>query len=112
MKIFTADEIRNLIATGEKKKFYDSYYWKNVITKAVLDRDHNECQECKKEGRVTIKKHNKKLDIHHIKELEDYPELAYDLNNLETVCVMHHNILDNKSIRKKSRKKFYIPERW
>ncbi len=113
MKIFTVEEIRELIITGNKKKFYDSYYWRFVITPKILERDDYECQECKKEGKITIKKHKKKLDIHHKKELKEYPELAYDFNNLETVCIMHHNILDNKNLmKKKNNNKFTIPERW
>ncbi len=112
MKIFTSEEIRNLIATGNKKKFYDSYYWRFIITPRILNRDDNECQECKKEGKVTIKKHNKKLDIHHKKELEKYPELAYVESNLETVCIMHHNILDKKNIKTKRINRFNNEERW
>lgn len=112
MKIYTTEEIRNLIAAGNKKKIYDSKYWRFVITPRILERDNNECQECKKEGKITIKQHNKKLDIHHIKELEEYPELAYEESNLLTVCVIHHNILDNKHIKKNNSNKFTIPERW
>lgn len=111
MKIFTTEEIRNLITTGNKKKFYDSYYWRHVITPRILSRDNNECQECKKEGKITIKRHGKKLDIHHKKELEKYPELAYEEKNLETVCIKHHNILDNK-YAKNINNNFDIEERW
>lgn len=67
----------------------------------------------KKSGKLTIKEYNKKLDIHHKKELELFPELAYEESNLETVCVHHHNILDNrKMFVKKPKKKFMNEERW
>lgn len=107
--MYTVEEIKELIKSGNKKKFYDDIDWKN-LSKIVLKRDNNECQECKKEGKLTIKQHKKKLDVHHKKELEEHPELAYEINNLETVCVHHHNILDNKVFIRKE--KFINEERW
>ena len=111
--MYTPEQIRELIRTGNKKKFYDDPYWRNYLSKKILKRDNNECQECKKEGKVSIKQQGKKLDIHHIKELEEYPELAYEESNLETVCVHHHNILDNRKIFiNKPKKKFINEEKW
>lgn len=110
--MYTTEEIKELIKTGNKKKFYDDSYWKNYLTKKILERDNYECQECKKEGKLSIKQQGKKLDIHHKKELEEYPELAYDENNLETVCVHHHNILDNRKIFINKPKKILNEERW
>lgn len=109
--MYTAEQITKLIADGNKKKFYDDSYWINLSNR-ILQRDGNECQECKKEGKLTIKQHDKKLDIHHIKELETNPELAYIESNLETVCVHHHNILDNKKFNVNKKKKFMNEERW
>lgn len=65
----------------------------------ILERDNYECQECKRQGRVTVDIYEKnkndrkkiKLVVDHIKELEDYPELALDPDNLETLCVTCHN---------------------
>ena len=109
--MYTAEQITKLIADGNKKKFYDDPYWINLSNR-ILQRDGNECQECKKEGKLTIKQHDKKLDIHHIKELETNPELAYIESNLETVCVHHHNILDNKKFNVNKKEKFMNEERW
>jgi 5-methylcytosine-specific restriction endonuclease McrA len=109
--MYTAEQITKLIADGNKKKFYDDSYWINLSNR-ILQRDGNECQECKKEGKLTIKQHDKKLDIHHIKELETNPELAYIESNLETVCVHHHNILDNKKFNVNKKEKFMNEERW
>lgn len=109
--MYTVEQIIKLITDGNKKKFYDDSYWINLSNK-ILQRDGNECQECKKEGKLTIKQHNKKLDVHHIKELETNPELAYIESNLETVCVHHHNILDNKVFNNKQKQKFINEERW
>lgn len=110
--MYSVDEIRKLILTGNKKKIYDDKDWK-ILSKKALERDGYECQECKKEGRLTIKQHKRKLDVHHIKEIEKYPELTYILSNLETVCVMHHNILDGKITMNKRKKEYFInEERW
>lgn len=107
----TVEQIKQLIAEGNKIKFYKDNYWK-ILREKILTRDNYECQECKREGKLTIKQHGKKLDIHHIKELEEYPELAYIESNLETVCVYHHNILDEKHINGTPRKKFINEEKW
>lgn len=109
--MFTTEQIRELILNGQKKKFYDDEYWRKLSAE-ILERDNFECQECKKEGKLTIKQHKRKLDIHHIKELETNPELAYKKDNLETVCVHHHNILDNKQFNPSHKKKFINEERW
>lgn len=109
--MYTAEQITKLIADGNKKKFYDDSRWINLSNR-ILQRDGNECQECKKEGKLTIKQHDKKLDVHHIKELETNPELAYIESNLETVCVHHHNILDNKKFNVNKKEKFMNEERW
>ena len=68
----------------------------------------------KKNGKLTIKEHDKKLDVHHKKELEQYPELAYVENNLVTVCIHHHNKLDNKNFfkNKTTKKRFKNEEKW
>lgn len=110
--MYTVEEIKKLIAEGNKIKFYKDTYWRNYLAPKILKRDDNECQECKKEGKLTVKQQGKKLDVHHIKELEDFPELAYAENNLETVCVHHHNILDGKYLNKESKEKFTNEERW
>ena len=102
IKMYTVEQIRQLIAEGRKDKIYKEKYWINYLAPKILQRDGYECQECKKEGKLTIKQHGKKLDIHHIKEE----------SNLETVCVHHHNILDDKHINGTPRKKFINEERW
>ena len=83
----------------QKSKFYNSTAWKKLRI-VIKERDNNECQECKRQGRVFIdtneysERANRKkiqLVVDHIKELEDYPELALEPENLEVLCVTCHN---------------------
>lgn len=68
-------------------KFYESARWKKKRA-VILARDKYMCQVCRRYGRMvpaTI--------VHHIKEVEDYPELAYTNSNLQSVCLACHNKL-------------------
>lgn len=56
----------------------------------ILERDAFECQWCKRDGKVTSKA-DSVLEVDHIKELKDYPELALDETNLRTLCKDCHN---------------------
>jgi len=81
------------------RAFYKSREWRAVRLLA-LDRDHHECQECKRQGRVS-----KGQNVHHIKELRDHPELALELDNLETLCIRCHNETHDKTFGSE-------PNRW
>jgi 5-methylcytosine-specific restriction enzyme A len=102
----------------QKRKFYDSKAWK-IKREEVKQRDNYECQECKRQGRVTIDTNefsesaNRKkiqLVVDHIKELEEYPELALDDENLETLCVRCHNIKHDRAFEYKEPR--WNDERW
>ncbi|MEB1809038.1 MAG: HNH endonuclease [Bacillaceae bacterium] len=87
----------------QKRKFYNSSKWKSLRLKA-LQRDNYECQECKRLGRVHVdsvkedgKRKSIELNVHHIKEIEIHPEEALNINNLETLCLDHHNEIHEKS---------------
>ncbi|MGG0448254.1 HNH endonuclease, partial [Bacillus mycoides] len=47
----------------------------------------------------------------HIKELEHHPELALDMDNLETVCVNCHNKEHGRMYEKKQNK-WEHDEKW
>ncbi|BAM46340.1 HNH endonuclease [Amphibacillus xylanus] len=101
---------------GSKKKFYASGGWLWLREKA-LERDNYECQECKRNGLVTIdskkvegKKKEIVLNVHHIKEIETHPDLALELDNLETLCVSCHNKIHGKGFKPKEKK--WNDERW
>lgn len=60
-------------------------------SEAVKKRANFECQECKKYGRRDENGLPPVAKIaHHIKPLEQYPELAYDLSNGEALCLKCH----------------------
>jgi len=86
----------------KKKQFYNSTEWKNLRQRA-LERDNYECQECKRLGKIHVdskkvegERKSIELNVHHIKEIEFWPELALDLNNLETLCLHHHNLIHDR----------------
>ncbi|MEK5058635.1 alpha/beta hydrolase [Paenibacillus sp. FSL H7-0326] len=102
----------------QKRKFYTSKDWKHIRLE-VLKRDNYECQECKRKGLVTIdtneysesaKRKKIQLVVHHLKELEHHPDLALDIDNLETVCVDCHNKEHGRDFGVKENK--WEDERW
>ena len=65
--------------TAKGGKVYDSRY--QLVRKAAMHRDQGLCQMCLHEGRcepATV--------AHHIKTVEDYPELKYSLDNMTSLC--------------------------
>lgn len=100
----------------QKKKFYKSSSWNNLRQHA-LKRDNYECQECKRQGEVHVdsikidgERKSIELNVHHKYEIEDYPKLALVLDNLETLCLFHHNEIHGKSFVKK--KPEWQDEKW
>lgn len=102
-----------------KRKFYDSREWKHK-RKAIKQRDNYECQECKRQGLVTIdtneysesaKRKKIQLVVDHIKELEDNPALALEDSNLETLCVSCHNAKHGR-VFQVNVNKWQADERW
>ncbi|WP_256815571.1 HNH endonuclease [Cytobacillus sp. Bac17] len=104
----------------QKSKFYNSGEWKKLRAE-IKKRDNYECQECKRQGRLSIDTNEyseragrKKIQlvVHHIKELEHHPDLALDEDNLETVCVDCHNKEHGRDFRNKKPNKWQHDERW
>lgn len=101
----------------QKKKFYRSSDWQELRRQA-LERDNYECQWCKKEGRVTndsIKEPGQRkeivLNVDHKYPIEHYPKLALVLDNLQTLCVYHHNVKEGR-VFGRTKKKKWDDERW
>lgn len=103
---------------AKKKSFYNSGDW-NRLRQQALERDNYECQECKRQGLVHVdsikekgKRKSVELNVHHIKEIEDHPELALELDNLETLCIYHHNQVHGKGFKPQKENKWAHDERW
>ncbi|WP_368900590.1 HNH endonuclease [Oceanobacillus oncorhynchi] len=91
----------------QKRKFYLSKAWKDIRI-AALERDNYECQHCKEQGKVTVdsikepgKPKEIKLNVDHKYPIEYYPKLALTLDNLQTLCVYHHNLKEGRIFKKK-----------
>lgn len=67
------------------KAFYKKRFWK-MAQKNILKRDHYLCQDCLKKGIKT-----EAVVAHHLKSPADYPQLAFNGENLVSLCeVCHH----------------------
>jgi len=100
-----------------RKAFYGTRGWLE-IRKHALRRDNYECQECKRNGLVKVdskreqgKRKEKVLEVHHIKDIETHPELALELDNLETLCISCHNKVHER-FQIKNKVKKWDDERW
>ena len=70
---------------SETNPFYLTPRWQRKRA-AILRRDKYLCQECRRYGRM-----REARTVHHIKHLEDAPELAYEDSNLISLCYACHN---------------------
>ena len=64
--------------------FYVSPQWRKK-RELILRRDGYRCQECRRYGRIT-----QANTVHHIKHLEDRPDLALVSSNLVSLCRACH----------------------
>ncbi|WP_144634152.1 HNH endonuclease [Priestia megaterium] len=98
----------------QKIQFYKSREWQKLRVR-VLKRDNCECQECKRNGSVYTEENDpekhKRLDVDHIKDIYTHPELALDMDNLQTLCVKCHNRKHNR-FQKRRKKTFWDDEKW
>lgn len=82
--------IINLDTQADRDKFYNSTQWRK-LRKEILERDNHECLWCKEQGLVTTDE-DTVMVVDHIKELESYPELALEPDNLRVLCFYHHEV--------------------
>lgn len=73
--------------------FYHSYKWQQKKAH-ILRRAEYACEECKRYGRMI-----EATEVHHVKHLEGYPELALDDSNLKALCKGCHNKQHPEKIR-------------
>ena len=106
----------------EVKKFYNSKNWK-IKRIEILKRDCFECQDCIKrlkeaavngtQLRGEDREIRKATEVHHIKELREYPELALDEDNLISLCTKCHNARHGRYIKQfVKKKKRLTEEKW
>lgn len=71
------------------KHFYSSTRWAKV--RRIKLSEQPLCEECERQGRVTLARH-----VHHVQPRKDRPDLAYDLGNLESICIRCHNAKETR----------------
>jgi 5-methylcytosine-specific restriction enzyme A len=98
--------LEGLIKQDKLIPFYKCREWRSLRLEA-LERDNNECQECKRKG-----KYKRAQNVHHLVEVKDRPDLALTLDNLECVCIPCHNAIHEKRLKNDTRKPFMNEERW
>ena len=64
---------------------YNSNRWK-AKSEHIQKRDKYKCVWCMRYG-----KNRSSKVVHHIKHVDEYPELAYDDDNLVSLCLSCHN---------------------
>lgn len=67
----------------ETNPFYRTKEWKQK-RKEILQRSNWECEWCKRDGKVTTSEHTI-LEVDHIAELGDRPDLALEDSNLRVL---------------------------
>lgn len=106
----------------EAKRFYNSRKWKKKRVD-ILKRDHHECQDCVKRLKEAAvngtklaaddRKIRRAVEVHHIKDLKEYPSLGLDDDNLISLCVECHNIRHGRYPKKfVKRKPRLTEEKW
>ena len=78
-------------------KLYNSGIWRKKRAH-ILKRDHYLCQSGKLWGGKPCGK--LAAEVHHIKELVDFPELALDDDNLISLCRECHEKTKKKSMKR------------
>ena len=76
-----------VIHSGRKYMAFDYTASRWLRTrKRILRRDGYMCRECSRYGRARAA-----AEVHHIKHVDEYPELAYKDENLISLCHACHN---------------------
>lgn len=108
LKIIKPERMQQIISwinAGNLMRFYNSRDWRKLRLEA-LKRDRYECQRCRANG-----KYHKAENVHHIKEVKDFPALSLTLDNLESLCIRCHND-EHKRLDVVRKQKFTNEELW
>lgn len=81
-------------STLKEQGFYHTPAWRKV-RKLALQRDHRLCQ-------LRLSKDCTRIatEVHHIKPLEEFPELALDLSNLTCACWNCHELTKSRKSKR------------
>lgn len=71
------------------EKFYSSKQWQQ-LREYIKARDNYLCQDCLKEGRITIAN-----QVHHIEPILKDWDKRFDEDNLVSLCNEHHKLRHN-----------------
>ena len=114
--MYTTEQIKALIASGNEHDFYNDYYWRK-LSHQIIKEQHGECQLCKGRGR-----YGKGTITHHVNHLKDRPDLAYERyytdsngnrkRNLIAVCRSCHKALHPEEWHGMKKEKFKNEEQW
>jgi hypothetical protein len=70
----------------ENSKYSENYrdrrIFRAALQKLIFERDNYSCKHCNKKGGY--------LQVNHIKEWSKFPELRFDIDNCETLCMDCH----------------------
>lgn len=88
--------------------FYKTPEWR-ALRRLALKRDHFECVECKRQGLVSD---SHMLQVDHIQPLDERPDLALKLSNLQCLCPHHHNVKHGRFDKMQQQPKRWPDERW
>lgn len=69
------------------KAFYDSVAWKRF--RHVQLSMHPLCERCASDGLIVQAEH-----VHHVEARKARPDMAYDLSNVQSLCVSCHMRLE------------------
>lgn len=71
--------------------FYHSGPWLRVRELALM-RDHGICQVCLKQYLAgSMRRPRRATIVHHLIPRNERHDLELDLNNLQSICAIHHN---------------------
>ena len=114
-----------MLTDKEAKHIYNSARWKEKRMQ-ILIRDHFECQDCRARLENAVshdiqlkgweRKIHRATQVHHIIELKERPDLAFDDDNLVSLCGMCHNIRHGRGPfqfeNTPSARRQMFPEKW
>lgn len=81
--------------------------WCNSLRSEFLRQFNYKCNKCG---------NNNKLELHHVKQISEYPELAYEKSNIEVLCkcchTKHHKLNGHHKIWRQKSKNYKLSIVW